>query len=454
MDDVKDKMKGLFKKVNKTFSAPSSSGRFQGQGRVLGSVADAGEQPAVSPLVQRFSAPSNSRPNPQKAARPAGSATKVDPKPSRAFDFSPWDPLISSGKRTVNGSSPEVFQSHGGSRLSSSEEEITSRVESGFAGNGSVESWPDDRDRAEIEARDDVAARIGEFVSSEPPKESVEVVLRLMKNVVREPDNDKFRRIRMGNPKIKQAVSAVNGAVELLECVGFRLEDEEGETWAKMDFPEEKQISLIKEAATLLERWTTADSTTTPSAATTEKLPEKEKIDRHVRVFFSIPESEAAKIDLPDSFYTLSAGEIRREAEMRRKKLEESQILIPRSFKEKQVKASQKKYRATCIRIQFPDGVVLQGVFLPWESTTALYEFVSSALKQPELEFDLMKPAIPRMRPLPRLSGSPGRPPPTLEEEELVPSALIKFHAKETDSVVFTGLANHLLEVSEPLTTR
>lgn len=59
---------------------------------------------------------------------------------------------------------------------------------------------------------------------------------------------------------------------------------------------------------------------------------------------------------------------------MRRKKLEESQLLIPRSFKEKQMKASQKKYRATCIRVQFPDGVVLQGVFSPWESTTALYE--------------------------------------------------------------------------------
>lgn len=80
-------------------------------------------------------------------------------------------------------------------------------------------------------------------------------------------------------------------------------------------------------------------------------------------------------------------------------------------------------------------------------------QFVSSALKQPELEFELMRPAIPRMRPVPRLSGSLGRPP-TLEEEELVPSALIKFHAKETDSVVFTGLANHLLEASEPLTAR
>lgn len=298
MDDVKDKMKGLFKKVNKTFAAPSSSGRFQGQGRVLGSVADAGEQPAVSPLVQRFSAPSTSRTNPQKAARPAGSATRVDPKPSASIQrpenersagqFSPWDPLISSGKRTVNGSAPEVFESHGGSRLYPPEEEITSRVESGFAGNGSVESWPADMDTAEIEARDYLAGRVGEFVSSEPPKDSVEVVLRLMKNVVREPDNDKFRRIRMGNPKIKQAVSAVNGAVELLECVGFRLEDEEGETWAKMDFPEEKQISLIKEAVTLLERWTIADSKPTPSVATTEKLPEKEKIDRQVLVLPSL----------------------------------------------------------------------------------------------------------------------------------------------------------------------
>jgi UBX domain-containing protein 6 len=82
----------------------------------------------------------------------------------------------------------------------------------------------------------------------------------------------------------------------------------------------------------------------------------------------------AARIVLPDSFYNLSAEEVRKEAEMRRKKLADSQLLIPKSYKEKRALAAKKRYKRTLIRIQFPDGVLLQGEFLPWESTCALYE--------------------------------------------------------------------------------
>ncbi|KAJ0537675.1 putative Ubiquitin-like domain superfamily [Helianthus annuus] len=92
------------------------------------------------------------------------------------------------------------------------------------------------------------------------------------------------------------------------------------------------------------------------------------------RVFFSVSESVAAKIELPDSFYNLSIDEVKREAESRRKKLAESQLLVPKSYKEKQAKAARKRHEKTVIRIQFPDGVVLQAFFNPREPTTALYE--------------------------------------------------------------------------------
>lgn len=93
-----------------------------------------------------------------------------------------------------------------------------------------------------------------------------------------------------------------------------------------------------------------------------------------IRVFYSVPESVAARIELPDSFYNLSAVELRREAESRRKKIEESKLLIPKSYREKQAKAARKRYNRTIIRVQFPDNVVLQGIFSPSESTGALYE--------------------------------------------------------------------------------
>lgn len=65
---------------------------------------------------------------------------------------------------------------------------------------------------------------------------------------------------------------------------------------------------------------------------------------------------------------------MKREADVRKKKIAESQLLIPKSYKEKQAKAARKRYVRTVIRIQFPDGVVLQAFFSPQETTTALYE--------------------------------------------------------------------------------
>uniref|UniRef100_A0A0A8XNB3 UBX domain-containing protein n=1 Tax=Arundo donax TaxID=35708 RepID=A0A0A8XNB3_ARUDO len=136
---------------------------------------------------------------------------------------------------------------------------------------------------------------------------------------------------------------------------------------------------------------------------------------------------------------------------MRRERLEQSRLLIPKSYKEKQALAARQKYKQAVIRVQFPDRVTLQGVFLPGEPTSSLYEFVASALKQPGLEFELICPAVPKPRVVthfPKL----GERACTLQEEDLVPSALLKFKPKETDSVVFTGVLDELLVTSEPFT--
>lgn len=258
----------------------------------------------------------------------------------------------------------------------------------------------------------------------------------------------------MGNAKIKEAIGDVGGGVELLESVGFDFKEEEGEVWGVMDVPNEDKFKMIKETISLLER--SKGEELKENVIEESRAVERKTIDRKARVFFSVPESVAANIaniDLPDSFYNLSIDEIKREAELRRKKLAESQLLVPKSFKEKQAGSARKKYKLTAIRVQFPDGVVLQGIFSPTEPTTALYEFVSSSLKEPSLEFELLSPAVARARVIPQFTTVGDKRPPTLEEERLVPSALVKFKPIETDSIVFTGLKNQLLESSEPLTS-
>ncbi|KAG5030213.1 hypothetical protein GLYMA_05G235400v4 [Glycine max] len=462
MDDVKGKVKGFMKKVNNPFSS-SSSGKFKGQGRVLGSSSS--------------SSPTNSNPTPRphpNSQKPSSSATpypkpspqKTDPyrtteKPRKDDGFDPFDSLVTNSNRSQNGYSLDVFECPICKQPFRSEEEVSAHVDGclnnpvergGDDGNGASES--DGGSNTNSDSEFEVCVET--YSSGKPSEGSVDVVLKLLRNIGREPANVKFRRIRMNNPKIKEAVGDVAGGVELLSFVGFELREENGETWAVMEVPTEEQIKIIKKAIVLLESQLVQQGPPkrddSPSATSAEMGPKAEPklVDRQVKVFFAVPERVAAKIELPDSFYSLSAEEVNREAELRRKKIADSQLLIPKSLREKQAKASRKRYTKAIIRIQFPDGVVLQGVFAPWEPTAAIYKFVCSALKEPGLEFELMHPVLIQRRVIPHFPKA-GENAKTIEEEDLVPSALIKFKPLETDSVVFTGLRNELLEISEPL---
>ncbi|KAK4484141.1 hypothetical protein RD792_011361 [Penstemon davidsonii] len=455
MDDVRDKMKGLMKKVNNPFSS-SSSGKFKGQGRVLGSSSSSSSSsPSPSYPSQSSSSSSNSKASPvkvnntpQQKLEDKKPEIKVNPNsnPNSENGFDPFNSLVTSGKRNPNGYSLNGFECPVCSQIYTSEEEVSTHIESCLSNSDSGNVNPD-KESEGVENR--LQARVSAYVSAKPTDNSMEVVTRLLKNVVKEPENAKFRKIRMGNPKIKEAIGDVVGAVELLECIGFGLIEENEEIWLVMEVPSKEQLRMVMNVISLLEP-KKVEELSSVVRTKVEKPIEPKKIDRQIRVFFSVSESVAAKIELPDSFYNLSAEELKREADTRRKKLEESKLLIPKSYKEKQAKAARKKYNKTVIRIQFPDGVVLQAIFSPLELTGALYEFVSSALKEPSLEFELLHPVLIRRRVIPH-SPAPGERPITLEAEDLVPAALIKFKPIETDSIVFTGLCNELLEISEPL---
>ncbi|KAJ7954303.1 Plant UBX domain protein [Quillaja saponaria] len=457
MDDMKDKVKGFMKKVNNPFSS-SPSGKFKGQGRVLGSSSSGPSNPVNARSLQNL----NSKPNkasvnpsplPQKTVSSdqnrLESSDKPVPSGQPGHGFDPFDSLITSGNRSQNGYSLNVYECPICGQSFRSEEEVDIHVDS--CANNPVEHYGGNG----VDFRSELETCIGSYISGKPSDGSIEVVLKLLRNIAREPENAKFRKIRMSNPKIRETIGEVAGGVELLEFVGFELREEDGEMWAVLEVPTEGQINLINKAIALLEKPVVQepqkrDDLTSASSTEVERQVVPKKVDRQVKVFFSVPESIAAKIELPDSFYKLSVEEVKREAELRRKKIAESQLLIPKSYKEKQAKASRKRYTKTLIRIQFPDGVVLQGVFSPWESTTSLYEFVSSALKEPNLNFELLHPLLVQRRVIPQfpVSGNKAK---TLDEEDLVPSALIKFRPIETDSMAFTGLCNELLEISEPL---
>lgn len=470
MDEVKDKFKGFMKKVNKPFSA-SSSGKFKGQGHVLGGSSSTPPNPNPNPTrpvpPKRYDSDHHSQINrgkletnvvkqvdddsDGKIKNETDRLSKLEleskPKPKPEPDgFDPYESLVTTGKRNKNGYDLDnVFECPVCGGGFTSEEEVAVHIESCLS---NVES-NNVGDEGKVDSQSELEMRVGAYVSGKPNEGCVEIVRKLLSNIVKEPENVKFRRIRMGNLKIKEAIADVVGGVELLEFLGFELQEEGGEMWAIMGAPSGDTIAVVKNAIALLTPQSVEDSKSSAPVKVDEPV-ERKQVDRQTRVFFSVSENVAAKIVLPDSFYKLSAEEIKREADLKRKKIAESQLLVPKSYKEKQVKAARKRYTKAVIRIQFPDGVVLQGVFSPREPTTALYQFVSSALKEPSLEFELLDPVLVKRRVIPHFPPA-GKKIVTLEEEDLVPAALIKFRPIETDSIVFTGLCNELLEIMEPL---
>ena len=94
-------------------------------------------------------------------------------------------------------------------------------------------------------------------------------------------------------------------------------------------------------------------------------------------------------------------------------------------------------YRSVIIRIRFPDGHILQGVFSPKEKLSALGQFVAGALEDPSMNFELYahpsRKQLVSSTTMQEESASVA----TLEEAGLVPAALINFRAlSSTDSKV------------------
>lgn len=64
-------------------------------------------------------------------------------------------------------------------------------------------------------------ANLENFNSSEQYSDGVVILLKLLENVIREPQNNKYRCIRLENKIIKEKLLSLNGIRELLSSIGF-----------------------------------------------------------------------------------------------------------------------------------------------------------------------------------------------------------------------------------------
>ncbi|XP_075060838.1 UBX domain-containing protein 6 [Mixophyes fleayi] len=208
----------------------------------------------------------------------------------------------------------------------------------------------------------------------------VETMAKYFSNIIGNPDEEKYRTIRLSNKVFREKISSLEGAHEFLEAVGFQ---KKTLPLAGQEVQDEFYVLGSEALKSLddLQRYQDCLLSGEPIRAT---------LDRQSRVF--APSVQAAKFDLPDDFYNLTAEEIKREQQLRKEKLERGAILRTKAMREREEQREVKKYKYTVLRIRFPDGYLLQGIFYTWEKLSVLFDFVHQQLQNDWLPYELIAP--------------------------------------------------------------
>ncbi|XP_026730511.1 tether containing UBX domain for GLUT4 isoform X2 [Trichoplusia ni] len=116
----------------------------------------------------------------------------------------------------------------------------------------------------------------------------------------------------------------------------------------------------------------------------------------HKAVAYMQPDSMDDEIDdLPDDFYELSIEEVRRlyhDLQQHRIELESTPLLSSSKREEIEKQASKEKlntYKNVVVRIQFPDNMILQGIFTPLNTIADVNNFIKEHLKNSHKNFHI-----------------------------------------------------------------
>lgn len=175
----------------------------------------------------------------------------------------------------------------------------------------------------------------------------IETLTKYLENIVNQPDEEKFRKIRLSNRIFCDRVRGVEGGYEFLVGAGFveqTIDDELFLIFASdsVDHLPELLDALQSAAKICLE------------------------LDRNIGVLLS---SQARKFELPSDFYRMSPEDLKKEQRLRSEALECAQQLKTKAMREKEEQRTLNMYKYSLIRIRFPDGVFLQVLSLTtWQT--------------------------------------------------------------------------------------
>ena len=183
-----------------------------------------------------------------------------------------------------------------------------------------------------------------------------------LSNVVKNPGEEKFRKIRRGNKAFQSRIVTLRGAEKLLNVIGFNMTNLDGD-----DF-----LIFTDENTEILQSW--LDSFLKDPCSIVFEL------DRGERLFYPNPNSARKPIELPVDFYNLSKTELQSLYGNQKEKSQLSQTLLTQEMRDRLATKHAKKFKYCVIRIKFPDELILQGTFRPHESGVHVKNFVRTYL--------------------------------------------------------------------------
>jgi len=233
---------------------------------------------------------------------------------------------------------------------------------------------------------------------------AVETLCKYLQNILDNPTEEKFRKIRRSNRAFSDRVANIEGTSEFLLDCGFQVKSLNGPNGTDEEF------WVLEESADLDHLSMLQDSLKSCEPLTAE-------LDRGVVVIAPGTGPGKSIGALPSDFFTLTSDEIKKEHQDKQDVVEREQMLRTKAMRDKEASVGRRKYKYCLVRIRFPDGYILQGTFSVYEQLSAVIQFVTDNLEFP-LPFKLIDSTTGA-----RINQEQA----TLMETGLVPASLFNF---------------------------
>lgn len=195
-------------------------------------------------------------------------------------------------------------------------------------------------------------------------KTGVETLCKYLDNIISNPGDDKFKKIRVNNKVFQERIQPLEGTETFLQAAGFTPKSLQGPNETPEDF-----LVISDEYATDTEKLESLKEI----LLTAE--PIKPELDRNLKVYIASQHS-APRMEVPREFYNISPEELKREQQAKTEAVERLGMLRTKEMRERERIRELRKYRYSLIRVRFPDNSILQGTFRATDKFSAVMEFV------------------------------------------------------------------------------